>query len=876
MSPERFRESLVPREPERLRAPEPAAPLPVALTAAHVIKVQRQAGNQAVRRLLQDRDGARLARCKDKQGGGTATVPKAGDEGTPDPRRVAAEKPTVASIMSGRFAVFRDFARRQVDWRSQPNFQAVPLQSQALRKLLDLAPAGEEDSAFAAACGGMPVGELVQYVMSDEEALTAYAAAVGKKRMTIEIERVDRVLLAVFMGRALIKLEHTVHRLVLRRVFKQGTQGRSLSSLAVTPGAVDAFISYVQTCKPLLMADNGAEISSFLTLFGKQCRPEAYKDSIPYVRNLHRFSKAALEALQTNFADTSKSKPLVIVLQTAIDDNGAFHHDQHMTDVITNKSNLTLVIEGPTSLGQAAGQVKSLASIYGQGGQVQQLMLAGHGEWRAIGVAGEPKPDSAFPQEHGVNLDTASAVAMGFLKMLVGTMATNPQARLVLNACLTSSTDFSDIDADQPPERLKAAIEERIKTRPSLAKTVRDIAEQRGIKPDQIAAANASFGEEADLIDPGSGQLGLISKQDPALTSPDRFAYVRAAADPIGAMRAVIECVVTDPKQAAQALDERLSKPPADWSGHVVVALYTVVRRDLADLATMVKLSQIAGALDKLSSPVKCRVDAIEDVPPALQPDLFGHLAKTETWQRLPRIPLVCAQVWMRSDPGKRALFLDALAGFTCGEALPYLELPVTESMAQFLASGAGNPAGQLRLALLEAGRRRAQASPACISFLRTVRGATAEFPDMAAIDATLGGMTTAARILASIREPDGTLTVPSAAPVPKYNIDLDGDGINDAYLKPPSAPTAFTLEEAKVRAAPNASSDVVGTLNADVEFKPIGEVDGYLALEFGASTWSATSARTRCSSTSVRRRRAPRRRCPAPHARRAVACRRR
>ena len=116
-------------------------------------------------------------------------------------------------------------------------------------------------------------------------------------------------------------------------------------------------------CEPLLEADNGAEIRSYLALRTEGADPRRYHGRLSDVRNIHRFEKALLDALVANLRYTRKDKPLYLILHSAFDHNGAFHRDPNLTAVFTDASHLTLMVEGKTSLAEvAASSARSRAA----------------------------------------------------------------------------------------------------------------------------------------------------------------------------------------------------------------------------------------------------------------------------------------------------------------------------------------------------------------------------------------------------------------------------------------------------------------------------------------------------------------------------------
>lgn len=198
---------------------------------------------------------------------------------------------------------FDSYARTQADWATGP---AIGADKDKLWALLEKAR-GEE--AFLAGCGPMTVAGLLP-VMADAKrrgALEHYCAAVHKDRATVEIEPTVDLGEAIKMGDALPALEATPGGVTIKTIMKQQSGKTQLQDM-IADKAIDPFTRYVQASHPVLMANNGAEIDSYLAMKAEGVDPVSYKTKVPRIRNLHRFEKAALDALAINEGDTAPSR----------------------------------------------------------------------------------------------------------------------------------------------------------------------------------------------------------------------------------------------------------------------------------------------------------------------------------------------------------------------------------------------------------------------------------------------------------------------------------------------------------------------------------------------------------------------------------------
>src|SRR5262249_45691926 len=146
-------------------------------------------------------------------------------------------------------------------------------------------------------------------------------------------------------------------------------------------------------------------------------------------------------------------KPLTLILHSALDHNGAFHRDPNLTAVITNATMLTLLVEGKESLAEIAGELRPLAHAYGQGDKIGQVMLAGHGNAQIIEMGGQQDAEGNIPDDP---IDSAHnrAATDAFFTELLHNMASGPDSRVVLNACLTAS---NTVNTPLDPDPARAA-----------------------------------------------------------------------------------------------------------------------------------------------------------------------------------------------------------------------------------------------------------------------------------------------------------------------------------------------------------------------------------------------------------------------------------
>src|SRR5262249_40404784 len=157
-----------------------------------------------------------------------------------------------------------------------------------------------------------------------------------------------------------------------KTIFKQEAGGKQQLDDLIAAGEVDNFIAYCKACRPILEAENGAELDSYLAMVKIDAvNPASFAPKLPRIKNYHRFKREALDQLVANEGDRSRSKPLLLILHSAFYHNGAFHRDNAaaLNTLIKDTTNLAIMVEGRASLEELGGDAALLAKKYGKGGK---------------------------------------------------------------------------------------------------------------------------------------------------------------------------------------------------------------------------------------------------------------------------------------------------------------------------------------------------------------------------------------------------------------------------------------------------------------------------------------------------------------------------
>jgi hypothetical protein len=327
------------------------------------------------------------------------------------------------------------------------------------------------------------------------------------------------------------------------------------------------------------------------------------------VRNLHRFSPDSLTQLMSNYTDFSHKKPVYLILYSGHDHNAAFLRSKTLFEnLIKDRSKLVLMLEGPGTIQEIIDRVPRIAMAYGKPDarkvrRIAQVMIAGHGSSRRVGLAGAGAPSinsegQVIYGEEKLDLDNNAAKSIELLETLMDNM--DPAtARLVFAGCLVGSTSSVPVRDSSGNALTAADIQNAVNdpSRQSLASFARDLAAARGRGGMVVEGARASVGlGAASSLQDAAGNLHIDYGFD-----PDAFgtanAYVASGREPQGVMMAAVELAAVDPVVAANQLRIRQGVPPSgSWYDDVTLVFVNVALDGVAPGAAVdiVKLNELA------------------------------------------------------------------------------------------------------------------------------------------------------------------------------------------------------------------------------------------------------------------------------------------
>jgi hypothetical protein len=769
---------------------------------------------------------------------------------------VKAEYKNEATIKALTLSDFYTYTHQQADWAIKtPDADLSKDVRLKLRKIQEFA----ETKRTLDACGSMTVGDIITEGITPDtfKNLGKYKQGYTQESPTVELDSTPDVKKAIELGKSIAKLETVLSGPVLSVTLKEkdGAFKGQLSKL-ISKKYIDEFVSYIKTCGASIEANNGRDFESYLEMRDESVNPSSYKGKLAHVKNFHRFEPDALKQLVSNeqsgnppsisrgwFRRKAK-RPFVLILHSGLDHNGAFHRDPYLTEVIKHTKNFTLMVEGASSLKEISDLVQPMAQTYGEGGKIDQVMLAGHGNSKVMELAGTASQDiedgSVKTDNKMVTASNKDKDSEALMKALFDNMANDANSRIVLNACLTASDSVRG-ELDPDPAKAKKQINDAISANPSLATKFKQIAADNKSKV-TVAGANGSFGQ-IQLIDPKTGRLDLIptAGPDPALTA-EPIEYVRKGTEPTGVMRATVKCWAEDQAKCMKAVEEHYNNPESGYSGTLIKSMFGIILKNQNDGRLM---NQLANATDTLAE--FSNLNEINNIDSLVYVrTLINNHLNTIYADILPalhnRKKMLLYQEWMHNDKAKDGDFLTALDVFTANDVQSLANIStISDDLARLLPLPAAAPNQNAKIKLAAIGVMKGNNNPgnACYEYLHSLVGADRKFPTALNIETLTGYSTQTLLETIGISEnitpdkpPKGSKKTPPAKPKP--NVDLNGDGKNDFYINAYAGGAFITATVLNVRRKPGTSYDIISTLKQNSTVVVIGDSGDWYAIQLG------------------------------------------
>lgn len=741
-------------------------------------------------------------------------------------------------------ADFDAYAQQQADWHAGPELQEMD--RNALRRVLGFG----RGPGVLAACGGMAVGELAPLEDEDFEKLLVYTRMQNEKD-PFEMMRVDHPGAGVRRAESIEPLVRAFGSDTLRTTMPGMTIERVTRGLQTYKEPLtDDIVKYRQQAHftPSFEATNGNDFNSYVDMRERdKVDPLAY-DKEPLrgrVRNFHRFEGAALDRLQANYAYRARDKPLTVILHSALDHNGAFHRKTGETAVIANSRILTLMVEGGETL-EAYGKALPELAEYGIDGKIDQVLITGHGQMRAVELAGTPEAhDDIDLDRNRTATDELFATIFDHLdrstKRELDAIETGggPHHRFVFNACLTN-TNYVPVSAIPRGDfdTIAAAVRKYIAETPTLAVYVRGALQTAGLGDWSSQGANAVT-RASGLIDEKSGRLGLSSETDKAVVA-DKLDYVAMGIEPIGVFRAAVECLTwTDPmvvRACVKDMTTRAETASTNWRETFIAAGFRMALAQAPEQQPwlLTYLSEQSLAFEELNSYSTARVSSVAGISRLgeMAIPFFQGLAASTAWNSATfRLPILQAWLGIEQREDLATELLEELAKHDCGWLHPVIDLDVLGKADLGRLLSLKPEAGALRLACLAV--LGPSADTAASEYLQSVLGKDQRFDPSLGMTALLGGLAHPDLVQARIGRPVPPLEVES--PELRGNLRLAGDESNKARVRSITSNGVARPGGANLYAAMDTGSEVFTTAAATAALRLFGEAPAWFAVEYSA-----------------------------------------
>ena len=753
---------------------------------------------------------------------------------------------------------FDNYAKEQADWHAGPKLTDADRQSIRQVVLFGRTP------DYISACGNMTIADIESEITSKgladvKKNLGVYSKAVTTQ-VPFEYHQLSSAAKAVETGENMTALMSSFPPYMLK-----SAMNKRIFDYIQNKNLIADLVTYYSTVapKPIFQATNGADFLSYANMkLVDKVDPISFNKAplVDNIRNYHRFQKDLLDRLALNFADTTKKKPLTLILHTAIDHNGAFHRDPNLTSVVRNNNIHTLMIEGKETLADVQSQLTPLAKKYGQNDKIDQVMIAGHGNARSIQLAGKVADDGKGEiKEVGEDIDLdnnkvdSDALILEVLKNMddkLSKKSLQPHRRIVFNACLTNSNAVQAAIAAKNIPDAKKEILAYIKKNASLASYVQNMADANKNEVTSIGS-NASFGNEVSLIDPTTNALDLISNKTKSNPDPDikltasKAEYVEFGKEPTGALRAVLETWATDIVKCKTAMQNRVKQKASSWDDVLIQTLYQIILTHFYNNPEAIRVfATVAEIVGHFKLEPECRpanFNGIENLGVHLI-TIVKALSNSTEWKANPYIPLVMYQAWMntdKTDANPKNMFLSTLQShFNCNTAKKYVDVGYLDTNGLLPALFKTKGDGQLIMALLGVMDSN-QAD--CKSYLISELNAKDRFDPSKNITAKLAGLSTEDNILIKIGKmsappsKSGSLVPVSSSSSSKVaNVRLGADTENKEYVRSVTYQgTIQASKEAAVFEKADIGSKKLTPLKNGTTVDIIGSIDTWWAIAY-------------------------------------------
>lgn len=734
------------------------------------------------------------------------------------------------------------YVAAQADWFSEPTLTPAD-RDMVWNMLRDL----DSNAPLRSAARGLHLAEVATMTPADRMLLDTYATGFDPAAQTVRLSTpVTTLTDARNKGAALRDLTVFVPAPVLRVVIPE-----SGLDYLVAQSKVPELQTYYQQFHPTLEhPDEWPHVEALLTATLAPMAPLQ-----TWIADLHVFSSATRSRLITNVGDTTRSRPVLLVLFSATDWNSAFLQAANMEAAVLNAHNLTLMVQGAPSLAALTVRVNDIANRYGERdvigfdlstfsvrygpGRIGQVVFAGHGTDTSVEMAisstAPVNEDDQWVRYQGESVDSATNTAN--TQLLIDTVLRRMDptaARIVFAGCLVGSHEFP---ASMNLSNLPTAAA-TLRTHLAGSANLRDFVNARMATLGIVGTTQAALGSTpfSSFNVEASGAARLSQPDDPAIGGTPAQ-YVQQGSEPEGALRAALETyadTAIGPSTTSGWMRARVTALTGDihWYRTQTRSAFQLALPPAGDVnpATVLDLSHrvepwlLAGWASTVDiSRLASAVHAGEE------PTVYGGMLASEMRGQA-HLPIAVQQAWMAADARQLPTFAAALdaSPLTRTNFQPLLNRTIVDPrLATLLSTGSPPTRGQLMLALTVAVDDGPVMPTDVRNFLRSAAGgaATSAFPAGLGVGALLDGADEL-QVLQDIGLAPGAAATPSgstAAPPDRANVDLDRDSTNERFVTIARREAAVTAVALNIRARPALSARVLGIVTLGTVVRVMG-----------------------------------------------------
>jgi hypothetical protein len=726
------------------------------------------------------------------------------------------------------------YVTRQANWFTDPSFAAAERES--TWKVVNLFHFGGHVSQ---ALAKLHAGEVA--ALADRTILMKYASCFDSSAETVQLKTVaPNLARALQLGQAIKDLEDFVPTAVLRHVIPE-----SGLVYLVDKAKLGELKKYYTVFKPTLeKPEEWPHVEQLLTETIARWAPLA-----GWVSELHIFTLMTRVMLLGNIGDRSRTRPVLLVLMSALDWNTAFLQASNLEAVMLSPKNLALIVQGRT-IANVTAQVTRVANDYGKGKKLGQVVLAGHGSDTSMEMASDSKDgwwDAANDRvayDGQGDIDSSTRMDKDPKKtrdpktngteLLIDTVLNSMDpatANIVFAGCLINSHDIDPkMDLTGNAAAVQKKLRDNIAAHPNLADYVRARMKATGHAA-TLGASNSSTTFDSFNLD-ATGKAQLSNPGDPDVAGT-KLQYVKTGIEAEGALRAAIECCADPALGIAKTTAEMRARVAAlagttDW-GLIVTRLGFELALSAAGDANVTTMVAVVHR-------IRVWVDYNATVNAQSLADSVKKAEATKVFTALlvasgPDLETGIHHAWTKYDPAHAAKMMVSLttSGFTSEDFAKMLSRSILDKHLAALLPVGALTRGQIILALTIADQDGAKMPKPVCDFLRAAAGGatTRRFPAALDVDTILPNGTP--KILEAIGL--SPKSPPAIGATIDGNVDADHDGKNETHVVTDPHKAKVTVAALVVRDTPTSSGKSLGTIAKPLVVRVMGTTR--------AGTWS-------------------------------------